>query len=145
MRSSGRIVGFVALTLLAFAFVVAFGLVASSDAAAALLLVLGGTAVVSLVGIVAPGSGGASQFEAALRPPPRQPRRPPELSRIELDLALAEQHESHLRTRVVPLVREIVSTRVVARAEPPPPEVDDLFADPTLDTLRAAVDALESQ
>lgn len=106
-----------AFAVLALAAVVGFGLVRLDDAVAAFLLVLGGIGLLALVravGVSAPPAQG-SLFEQALRPRQPERRRPPDLTRIEVDLAFGVESAAQLHSRLVPLLRMIAAARLASR------------------------------
>jgi hypothetical protein len=124
--------------------VVLFGGLSGRDAGAVFLLVAGALGLLAVTRRTGTQPW-PSSFEEAMRPRPPGDRRPADLSHIELDVALAAQHRGQLRSRVVPLVRDAVDARLLARGEPMPDEVRRFVeADPpTVDGLRAALDAVE--
>lgn len=133
------------------------------------LLFVGGLLMLALV--EATRDAGAlvevSPFERALQRRPRPARRPPELEKIEREVALAISSAFYLHFRLRPILREIARHRLsarrgleldagaaetrallgeelweLARPDRPPPD-DRLGPGLPLSRLRAAVDALE--
>jgi hypothetical protein len=81
------------------------------------LLFLGGVGLLALVratGVAQPGSAG-SAFDQALREPKPRPQRPPELVRLEQQVALAATTAFDVHYRLRPLVREIAAQRLWRR------------------------------
>ena len=83
---------------------------------AAYTLVLAGIALAALTRAArsAVDERAASQFEEALRAPPMQPMRPPELVRTERELTLGTANAGHLHLRLLPLLRECAAARLAA-------------------------------
>jgi hypothetical protein len=78
------------------------------------LLFLGGVGLLALVrttGVAQPGSA-RSPFDRALREAKPRPQRPPELVRLEQQVALAATTAFDVHYRLRPLVREIAAQRL---------------------------------
>jgi hypothetical protein len=133
------------------------------------VLFVGGLLLLALVEATrqAGGPDEGSQYERALRRRPRRPLRPPELARIEREVALAAGSAFDLHFRLRPLLREVARHRLsrrrgleldagapetrallgeelweLARPDRPPPD-DRLGPGLPLSRLRAALNALE--
>ena len=81
------------------------------------LLFLGGVGLLALArttGVAQPGSA-RSPFDRALREPKPRPQRPPELVRLEQQVALAATTAFDVHYRLRPLVREIAAQRLWRR------------------------------
>lgn len=98
--------------------VLLFGFASSELALDVYVLVLGGIALVGLVEVTttpASHSARASLYEQALEPPVDQPERPPELARVEREVALAVDSAFYEHYRLRPLLHEIASQRLGER------------------------------
>jgi hypothetical protein len=103
--------GFVAI------FVVALGPIEAAHVLDAYLLFVGAVTLLALVrttSVAQPGSR-ESPFELALRPGKPRTERPPELERLERQVALAATTAFDVHYRLRPIVREIATQRLWAR------------------------------
>jgi hypothetical protein len=160
--------GAIAATLLLFV-ALAFRPISAELALDAYVLLLGAVALFALVQATTESHRDArrSPYEQALEAPAEAPERPPELARLEREVALAVGSSFYEHFRLRPLLREIAAERLESRfasdldaprgeareslpedawllldAERPPPR-DRHAAGIDLDRLRAIVDALE--
>jgi hypothetical protein len=110
--ASGAIVGTV---LLAAALVVKP--VSAEVALDAYVLFLGAVALFALVGATTESDPDAlrSPYEQALEAPPEEAERPPELARLEREVALAVGSAFYEHFRLRPLLREIAGQRLESR------------------------------
>jgi hypothetical protein len=102
------------------------------------VLALAAIAIVSLVRQL--GARGEHQppslFEHALSRKPEQPTRPPELVRIEREITLGAASAGHLHMRLLPLLREVASTKLGVDLELRPERAKTLLGDDAWTLLR---------
>jgi hypothetical protein len=112
-----RLAGALVLTAVAAGAVVALGLASLEDTAGAALLAaaaLGLLAAVRAVHEAVPPVR-PQLFERSLRRRVEPFGRPADLTRLEVDLAFGAESASQLHSRVVPLLRQIASSRLASR------------------------------
>lgn len=166
LRSAAAGVVFATLALLA---VLALRPVGPAVALDGYVLLLGGVLLLALVHVTTESDPDArrSPYEQALEAPLANPERPPELARVEREVALGIANSFYEHFRLRPLLREIAAQRLESRfatdvdraggdarealpeaawelldAERKPPR-DRHAAGTPLDRLTAIVDALE--
>lgn len=112
-----RFAGAAVLAVAVCAIVVAFGAATVEDTLAILLLVLCGLGLLALVRAVGASTPPVRRplFERSLRQRPERPERPPELTRLEIDLAFGAESAAQLHSRVVPVLRMIAAGRLASR------------------------------
>jgi hypothetical protein len=108
--------GVVLATLLLFA-TLAFQPVDSAVALDGYVLLLGGVALLALVRVTVEPDPDArrSPYEQALEAVDESPERPPELARVEREVALGIANSFYEHYRLRPLLREIASQRLESR------------------------------
>jgi hypothetical protein len=79
---------------------------------------------------------GSSRFEHALSRKRAAPTRPPELVRIEREITLGGTSAGHLRTRLLPLLRDAAAARVGIDFELQPDRARAALGDETWELLR---------
>ncbi len=103
-----------AVTTVALVVVLGLHPVSTGQIVAGYVLALAAIGLGALTRIVAAHAlhGGDSRFEHALSRKPPSSTRPPELVRIEREITLGGTSAGHLRTRLLPLLREAAAARI---------------------------------
>jgi len=133
-----RIVIPIAMATLALAVLLAVRPLPADRIAAGYVLALAAIGLAALTASLsnATSEQSASQFDRMLTRPAEQPSRPPELVRIEREITLGAASAGHLHMRLLPLLREVASTKLGVDLELRPERAKTLLGDDAWKLLR---------
>jgi hypothetical protein len=133
-----RIVVPIALATIALAVLLAVRPLPADRIAAGYVLALAAIGLAALTAslLSATSEQSASQFDRMLTRPAEQPSRPPELVRIEREITLGAASAGHLHMRLLPLLREVASTKLGVDLELRPERAKTLLGDDAWTLLR---------
>jgi hypothetical protein len=133
-----RIVIPIALATLALAVLLAVRPLPADRIAAGYVLALAAIGLAALTASLSSATSeqSASQFDRMLTRPAEQPSRPPELVRIEREITLGAASAGHLHMRLLPLLREVASTKLGVDLELRPERAKTLLGDDAWTLLR---------
>jgi hypothetical protein len=133
-----RIVIPIALATLALGVLLAVRPLPADRIAAGYLLALAAIGLAALIASLsnATSEQSSSQFDRMLTRPAEQPSRPPELVRIEREITLGAASAGHLHMRLLPLLREVASTKLGVDLELRPERAKTLLGDDAWTLLR---------
>jgi hypothetical protein len=133
-----RIVVPIALATIALAVLLAVRPLPADRIAAGYVLALAAIGLAALTASLSSATSeqSASQFDRMLTRPAEQPSRPPELVRIEREITLGAASAGHLHMRLLPLLREVASTKLAVDLELRPERAKTLLGDDAWTLLR---------
>jgi hypothetical protein len=133
-----RIVVPIALATIALAVLLAVRPLPADRIAAGYVLALAAIGLAALTASLSSATSeqSASQFDRMLTRPAEQPSRPPELVRIEREITLGAASAGHLHMRLLPLLREVASTKLGVDLELRPERAKTLLGDDAWTLLR---------